>query len=44
VRWFETDNRRYRVDIDSPEDLERFAERTGHVLRWPAALEAAASA
>ena len=25
VRWFDTDNRRYRVDIDTPEDLERFA-------------------
>ena len=21
VRWFDTDNRRYRVDIDTPEDL-----------------------
>jgi molybdenum cofactor cytidylyltransferase len=37
VRWFDTDNERYRVDIDTPEDLQRFAERTGHVLRWPAA-------
>jgi molybdenum cofactor cytidylyltransferase len=38
VRWFDTDNRRYGTDIDTPEDLERFAERTGHVLHWPAAL------
>lgn len=37
VHWFDTDNRRYALDIDTPEDLERFAERTGHVLRWPAA-------
>jgi molybdenum cofactor cytidylyltransferase len=35
VHWFETDNRRYRIDIDTPEDLQRFAERTGHELRWP---------
>jgi molybdenum cofactor cytidylyltransferase len=38
VRWFETDNRRYRVDIDTPEDLERFAASTGHSLQWPAAF------
>lgn len=40
VRWFDTDNTRYRVDIDTPEDLLRFTERTGHTLRWPAALAA----
>lgn len=33
-----TDNRRYRVDIDTPEDLARFAADTGHTLRWPAGL------
>ncbi len=38
VAPFITDNRRYRVDIDTPEDLERFGRDTGHVLRWPAAL------
>jgi molybdenum cofactor cytidylyltransferase len=38
VRWFDTDNRRYRIDIDTPEDLERFAATTGHTLQWPAAL------
>jgi molybdenum cofactor cytidylyltransferase len=38
VRWFDTDNRRYRVDIDTPEDLERFAASTGHTLQWPAKL------
>ena len=37
VRWFETDNRRYRIDIDTPADLERFAASTGHTLQWPAA-------
>ncbi len=35
VRWFDTDNTRYRIDIDTPEDLRRFTERTGHELRWP---------
>jgi molybdenum cofactor cytidylyltransferase len=40
VRWFDTDNRRYKVDIDTPEDLERFAASTGHVLRWPPAFSA----
>jgi len=38
VSWFETDNRRYRIDIDTPEDLERFAATTGHTLQWPASL------
>jgi molybdenum cofactor cytidylyltransferase len=38
VRWLDTDNRRYRIDIDTPEDLERFAASTGHTLTWPAAL------
>ena len=38
VLWFDTDNSRYRVDIDTPEDLLRFTERTGHTLRWPDAL------
>lgn len=36
VRWFDTDNRRYRIDIDTPQDIERFAATTGHALRWPA--------
>jgi molybdenum cofactor cytidylyltransferase len=37
VHWFETENRHYCVDIDTPEDLELFAARTGHRLAWPAA-------
>jgi molybdenum cofactor cytidylyltransferase len=41
VRWFDTDNRRYRIDIDTPDDLRRFADETGHALRWPAAIEPA---
>jgi molybdenum cofactor cytidylyltransferase len=40
VRWLDTDNPRYRVDIDTPEDLERFAASTGHALTWPAAFAA----
>jgi molybdenum cofactor cytidylyltransferase len=38
VHWMDSDNSRFRVDIDTPEDLQRFAERTGHTLRWPAHL------
>jgi len=41
VAWFDTDNQRYRVDVDTPEDLARFERETGHALRWPAALAAA---
>jgi molybdenum cofactor cytidylyltransferase len=37
LHWFDTDNQRYGVDIDTPEDLERFAASTGHRLVWPAA-------
>ena len=36
VRWFDTDNRRYALDVDTPDDLEHFAARTGHTLQWPA--------
>jgi molybdenum cofactor cytidylyltransferase len=36
VRWLDTDNRRYRIDIDTPADIERFADSTGHTLSWPA--------
>lgn len=38
---FVTDNRRYRVDVDTDEDLARFERETGHALRWPAALATA---
>jgi len=40
VAPFVTDNGRYRVDLDTPEDIERFERDTGHRLRWPAALSA----
>ena len=35
ILWFDSDNRRYRIDIDTPEDLERFTASTGHTLTWP---------
>ncbi len=38
VAPFVTDNRRYKVDVDTPDDLERFERETGHRLRWPASL------
>jgi CTP:molybdopterin cytidylyltransferase MocA len=40
VAPFVTDNRRYKVDIDTPEDLARFERETGHALRWPAIVSA----
>lgn len=43
IRWFDTDNRRYAIDIDTPQDLERFAAATGHALRWPMAFAFEAS-
>jgi molybdenum cofactor cytidylyltransferase len=42
VQWFDTDNQRYVVDIDTPEDLDRFSADTGHRLLWPSALAHAA--
>jgi molybdenum cofactor cytidylyltransferase len=41
VASFETDNRRFVLDVDTPQDLERFERDTGHALRWPARLAAA---
>ncbi len=38
VHAFVTDNRRYKVDIDTPEDLAAFEASTGHALRWPAGV------
>jgi molybdenum cofactor cytidylyltransferase len=37
IAWFDTDNQHYRIDIDTLEDIARFNERSGQVLRWPAA-------
>ncbi|MEK9720755.1 MAG: nucleotidyltransferase family protein [Quisquiliibacterium sp.] len=36
VLWLDTENLHYRFDIDTPEDLARFAAATGHQLSWPA--------
>lgn len=36
-RWA-TANTHYRTDVDSPEDIETLAARTGQRLRWPADL------
>ena len=36
-RWA-TPNTRYRTDVDTPEDIEALAQRTGHRLQWPAHL------
>lgn len=41
VSWLETANQHYRLDIDTPEDLQRFEEATGHRLVWPPALAGA---
>ena len=37
VSWFDTENQHYRIDIDTPEDLQRFEAATGHRLVRPAA-------
>lgn len=37
-RWT-SGNQRYRTDVDSPEDIEALAARTGHRLRWPPDLQ-----
>jgi molybdenum cofactor cytidylyltransferase len=36
VHAWATPNGRYRTDVDSPEDIEALAARTGHRLKWPA--------
>lgn len=43
VLRLETDNRHYRVDVDSPQDIAEFATRYGHALRWPADIAACAT-
>jgi CTP:molybdopterin cytidylyltransferase MocA len=35
VLRMDTENRHYSVDVDSPEDIDRFVEQYGHPLRWP---------
>jgi molybdenum cofactor cytidylyltransferase len=36
-RWV-TSNTRYCTDVDTLEDIEALAARTGHRLRWPTEL------
>ena len=43
VAHFVTDNRRFRVDVDTEDDIARFERDTGHRLRWPAGLAQPAS-
>jgi len=38
VHHFDSDSERFIVDIDTPEDIERFERDTGHALRWPAGM------
>jgi molybdenum cofactor cytidylyltransferase len=35
VMSLDTDNRHFILDLDSPEDIERFERDTGQTLRWP---------
>ncbi len=37
-----TENRRYRIDIDTEQDLSRFEQDTGHKLLWPKTVTDAA--
>jgi molybdenum cofactor cytidylyltransferase len=39
VHAWATPNKRYRQDVDSPEDIAQLAAQTGHQLRWPAAWQ-----
>lgn len=38
VHAWVSDNLRYRADVDTPEDIQALAKRTGHRLTWPADL------
>jgi len=35
VHLWASNNQRYRTDVDTPEDIEALAARTGHRLVWP---------
>ena len=39
VFHWETPNRRYRQDVDTPEDIESLAAATGHRLVWPEPID-----
>jgi molybdenum cofactor cytidylyltransferase len=38
VSTFDTDNRRFILDVDTLDDVENFERDTGHALRWPAGV------
>jgi molybdenum cofactor cytidylyltransferase len=38
VHHFDSDSQRFIIDVDTPEDIERFERNTGHALRWPAGM------
>lgn len=38
VHHWVSSNQRYRIDVDTSEDIEALAARTGYCLRWPADL------
>ena len=38
VHHFDSDTQRFIIDVDTPEDIERFERNTGHALRWPAGM------
>jgi len=40
VKWLDTGNAHFSLDLDTPEDLERFAAEYGHRLRWPSSVAA----
>ena len=42
VHAWESSNHRYRADVDTLDDIEALATRTGHRLKWPADLAVAA--
>ncbi|HQS31434.1 MAG: molybdenum cofactor cytidylyltransferase [Polaromonas sp. 39-63-203] len=39
VHAWPSSNTRYRTDVDTPEDIEALAARTGHRLKWPVDLQ-----
>jgi CTP:molybdopterin cytidylyltransferase MocA len=44
VSDFVSPNKRYRIDIGSPDEIARFEASTGHRLSWPASLMQTADA
>lgn len=35
ITWLDSENRHYTMDLDTPEDVQRFQIDTGHALEWP---------